>query len=375
MASSASTTSHRLLRSRLRQLIDNEPSESPFAKRLDGLYKDGQWWCNCFPRKKARLRKVLKETPNKGRYFWSCPPLPPECGFFLWQEDALLREPPPPPPVLTQRPLTSFGYRLFQKPPIGEEDEEDDDDDDEEEDDDDEFVVVEDRKIATAGEESPAKRHKINHDPVFDPSDDAEFSDFASDEERQLVDLADRSASRDRDRDRDRKGDDKDALFPDVARTLFPVRDAKPLKKVSFDIGLPTPTKSPTKTKRRHSISPPPPPPPQSPPPPQPHAQPPSSPSEADHDVSETIMSLLRRPGNHLPPHLLSDVDLLLKRSTRLTKGIEKGRDSARAAIKVKDETIAALQDRVAVLERDEQSLRHQLADIKAQLMNIYQEN
>ncbi|RCI15570.1 hypothetical protein L249_3553 [Ophiocordyceps polyrhachis-furcata BCC 54312] len=344
MASSSSTTPHRLLRNRLRQpVIDKELPESPPAKRLDGLYKDGQWWCNCSPRKKAKLRKVLKDTPNKGRHFWSCPPLPPECGFFLWQEDALLREPPPPPPVLTQRPLTSFGYRLIQKPPV------DEDEDDDGEGEDDEFVVVEDRKTAADeekqqeeqdGQESPTKRHKINHHPVFDPSDDAEFSDFASDEERQLVDLADRSAPRDRHRD------DMDALFPDVARTLFPARDPKSSNKVvSFDVGLPTPTKSPTKTK-------------------------------PDYNVGESIMSLLRRHSRHpLPPHILSDVDRLLKRSTRLTKGIEKGRDSARVAIKAKDDTIAALQDRVAVLERDEKLLRHQLADIKAQLMNIYQEN
>ncbi|RDA96031.1 hypothetical protein CP533_5780 [Ophiocordyceps camponoti-saundersi (nom. inval.)] len=363
MASSCSTTPHRLIPHHPRQpFTDKKPPESPSKKRLDGLYKDGQWWCSCSPRVKAKLRKVLKDTRNKGRYFWSCPLLPPECPFFLWEDDALLRE-PPPAQSLIQRPLTSFGYRLVSKPAV------DEDKDHGENDviDDDEFVVIGDRGktakekevVEEDGEDdkgSPAKKHKTNHHTVFGPSDDAEFSDFGSDEERQLVDLADRSASRDNN------------LFQGVARTLFPARDPEPANEILPDLGLPTPTKSPSKTKRGLSSS-------VSDPFPQPLPPTADSPTKGNtEDVDRNIMDLLRHHQHEIPPNLPMQIDHLLSRSSCQRDKIKTERDLARADSWTKDGTIAMLQNRVAVLERSEESLRRQLTNLVAQLINIYQE-
>ncbi|KAK9313905.1 hypothetical protein V1524DRAFT_448443 [Lipomyces starkeyi] len=46
--------------------------------------------CNCNPRRQAALREVKKDGRNKGRYFYSC--ATGKCNFFLWEDDARLRE-------------------------------------------------------------------------------------------------------------------------------------------------------------------------------------------------------------------------------------------------------------------------------------------
>ncbi|KAK9384686.1 hypothetical protein V1515DRAFT_610880 [Lipomyces mesembrius] len=55
-----------------------------------GLYEDGAWKCNCNPRRQAAYREVKKDGRNKGRFFHSC--ATGKCNFFLWEDDARLRE-------------------------------------------------------------------------------------------------------------------------------------------------------------------------------------------------------------------------------------------------------------------------------------------
>ncbi|KXT11525.1 hypothetical protein AC579_6583 [Pseudocercospora musae] len=62
---------------------------------LKGLFDNGIWYCNCTPRMPAEHFKVKKEGKNKDRWFYTCQQ-PSEsaqrCDFFLWNEDARLRE-------------------------------------------------------------------------------------------------------------------------------------------------------------------------------------------------------------------------------------------------------------------------------------------
>ncbi|KAF7186840.1 hypothetical protein HII31_11800 [Pseudocercospora fuligena] len=62
---------------------------------LKGLFDNGIWYCNCTPRMPAEHFKVKKEGKNKDRWFYTCQQ-PSEsaqrCDFFLWNEDAKLRE-------------------------------------------------------------------------------------------------------------------------------------------------------------------------------------------------------------------------------------------------------------------------------------------
>ncbi|KAI1844285.1 hypothetical protein JX266_009576 [Neoarthrinium moseri] len=75
-------------------------SDSPTKQPLDGLFTNGQWYCNCQPRLPAIQFQVKKKTKNKGRWFYTCQVdktkgktgEPQNCGFFLWAENARLRE-------------------------------------------------------------------------------------------------------------------------------------------------------------------------------------------------------------------------------------------------------------------------------------------
>ena len=58
-----------------------------------GIFADGIWHCDCTPRLPAEHFKVKKESKNQGRWFYTCQNQEPQrCGFFLWDEDAKLRE-------------------------------------------------------------------------------------------------------------------------------------------------------------------------------------------------------------------------------------------------------------------------------------------
>ncbi|GAB7328166.1 hypothetical protein MBLNU13_g00194t1 [Cladosporium sp. NU13] len=58
-----------------------------------GVFADGIWHCDCTPRLPAEHFKVKKESKNQGRWFYTCQNQEPQrCGFFLWDEDAKLRE-------------------------------------------------------------------------------------------------------------------------------------------------------------------------------------------------------------------------------------------------------------------------------------------
>ncbi|KAI1382138.1 hypothetical protein F4677DRAFT_401005 [Hypoxylon crocopeplum] len=61
---------------------------------LNGVFRTGVWYCNCSPRLPAVQFTVRKESPNKGRLFYTCPKdrNQNKCDFFLWSEDARDRE-------------------------------------------------------------------------------------------------------------------------------------------------------------------------------------------------------------------------------------------------------------------------------------------
>ena len=70
------------------------------STQLKGLFADNIWHCDCQPRLPAEHFKVKKEGKNQGRWFYTCqnrskgPGGEPKggCDFFLWDEDAKLRE-------------------------------------------------------------------------------------------------------------------------------------------------------------------------------------------------------------------------------------------------------------------------------------------
>ncbi|KYK58193.1 hypothetical protein DCS_05206 [Drechmeria coniospora] len=361
-------------------------------KLTDGLSLDGHCWCNCEPCKRAVLREVKKDGPNRGKFFYTCPAYP-YCDFFLWRDEASVggehspsaRSIPadaqngtpsrPRTPTLIQRPLTSFGIcvtpnrrRHHQE---AETEEAAGDLSDRGSIKTDTFAsasiparVHDGMGTTLAPTPSKRKRNALNE------HDDDPFGDLGPDEERQLVQLADMSVENVRRewavfatpcKDRTIDENSTGQPTPSVSRTLFPPSNSKRQKTVSFEEApnrpqnLLTPTKTPTS---------------RADPPPNPF----SSPSEAViPDITEDVMALLK--SQNIDPSALQSVRRLLEASARRWRGVVLGRDSARAALKKKDESIARLQERVAALENKDKFHGRQLTNIKAQLMKMYEDN
>ncbi|KJK82988.1 hypothetical protein H634G_01116 [Metarhizium anisopliae BRIP 53293] len=373
----------------------SEAEELPSAekKRLDGVWQDGLWWCNCDPRKKAVLREVKKECANKGRLFWTCETHRRlSCNFFLWRDDAVVRESSfapgsdadvvdnrpvparPKTPTFTQRPLESYGIQATPSSRRS-------------------GILGGVNKTSKAADSSPTSTHraretqalaskaspttpsskrKRNLNDSWDQDED-EFTDLDSDAERQLAEITDKSVQM---ATRRRSSDDVFATpstnrrttvivgglpTPSVSRTLFPASEAKCSKAVSFEEPTSSGTlKTPSKTLSSDSsfslVS--------------PSSSPPGA---STQDVTEKVMALLSR--QKIDPAVLQSVQELLLMSARKTKGVSKGRDSARAALKGKDKKISQLQEKIRDLENQAAYNHKRMTDMKAQLIRLYEEN
>lgn len=58
-----------------------------------GLFVEGIWHCDCEPRMPAEKFRVKNGGQNHGRWFYTCQKSQPKrCPFFLWSDDAKVRE-------------------------------------------------------------------------------------------------------------------------------------------------------------------------------------------------------------------------------------------------------------------------------------------
>ncbi|KAK7431058.1 hypothetical protein QQZ08_002339 [Neonectria magnoliae] len=380
---------HRKYRPPRQQQQQQQQPETPHSgkKRPDkGLFSDGQWLCNCDPRKKLQLLETKKEGPNKGKLFYKCF----DCNLFLWWDDARAREkgltspstaepPPPKTPSLTQAPLTAYGYHVTPGTEANAGDglftDSGSDSDD-----------LEPGNNRTAAAAPPMDTpcppsSKRKRDVFEDDSDPDEFSDLESDEERQLAEMTDQSARKLQARQQHQQQQSRYSTplnssstdvvsglpTPSVARTLFPGPgpETKRPKQVTFDDAAPPgPPSTPAKLDRNSTT-------PATTP--APDRAPPSSPPNDGYDVTDEVMGLLRDQG--LSPQVLRVVQSTLATAARRTRGIVLGRDSARATVKARDERIASLQERVAALENRDKMHRTQITTFKANLMKMYEDN
>ncbi|KAF2400533.1 hypothetical protein EJ06DRAFT_582358 [Trichodelitschia bisporula] len=71
-----------------------QKSQGGFKGGSKGIFIDGLWLCDCQPREIARQNETKKAGPNQGRLFYVCPkPIgQQQCGFFLWVDQAKIRE-------------------------------------------------------------------------------------------------------------------------------------------------------------------------------------------------------------------------------------------------------------------------------------------
>lgn len=361
---------------------------------------------NCEPRNQATLHETKKKGPSKRKFFWKCD----DCGFFLWYDEAKVREsgltctspaeelgdpPKPKMPSLTQRSLVSYGYQVT--PGRSEAGGENSEDLTESGSDSGTSPDIENGTSApntlSALEATPEPSSSKKVPATLEPSarametpsrgsperkwdalrdEDDEYSDIASDEERQMVIIADQSASKMSAQrtfttpSNTRSVDIINGLpTPSVARTLFPGSNNKRQKQVSFEN---TPSRcmetlSPitssilTAPSKVSSV---------------PRASFCTGPTDTSYDVTDEVMGLLQ--GQHIDPALLRSVQTVLATAARGVQGIVISRDKARSMVKARDERIATLEERVVALDNREKMHRNQVTNIKANLMKMYED-
>lgn len=338
-----------------------------------------------------------KKGPNKGKWFHSCRAR--RCHFFIFEEDARLREGepveredlPPPPPAeapspFKQRRITSFGISVTPRsqgaPAVT------DDEDSGEAD-------------TAAGASTPCPASGKRKRDAADEEEDFGFGDMTPEAERELAALADISSSSRPQQDAappngltitpaiTRTTDRVGGLpTPSVQRNLWPdtgsrSRSSKRQKTVSFEDADPpatttpaaastsstatlansgTPTKSsstPTKTLASTATD---------------SALSTPSKSSDDIDVTKQVMTLLESQQG-LDQGVLSAVRSILETSARKTKGLALSRDATRSRLHDKDLKIATLQEKIMHLEDKDKLNQKQISTMKADMMNIYQRN
>ncbi|KAM0280738.1 hypothetical protein ACHAQH_003908 [Verticillium albo-atrum] len=375
----------------------SRPPTSSRKQRLNGLYSDGIWYCNCEPRCEAKQYPVKKQGPNKGKLFWTC--VVRACDFFIWEDDAAARtmgmtvstveDPVPQSSAAKSSPNDIKGKQLeravppstapanrspkqkicdfFPKSPRIE------------------TANTAGRRVPVdiSSDEDTAFQKPSNsalRTPKQTPSafskrkrDQAEeedlIGDLSSDEERQLNDAVTRSSQKVRDEflkpqsvftpATARTTDLLNGMpTPATARTLFAPSDSKRLKTTTdesriMSTGIDTPVQTPPTIRTRDAlqIS------------PAPHG-------DADVDLTQEVMTLLN--DQHLPPVLARSLRDTLDRHAARARGLIMGRDAVRSQLRAKDERIAQLQERVVAVENKNKAMRASLTDMKAGLQNLY---
>lgn len=359
---------------------------------------------NCQPnRRPAALREVTKDTPNKGKFFWTCP-IFNGCNFFLFWDEAKLREgglnsttlpedqpPRPKTPTLTQPKLTSFGVQLTpgrrrQSRSDGEEQESP------------RGSQEQDSSAMTKGEypstqemasvfrtpESAKRKRDAFAAPTSGHVDsEDEFSDFAvdSDDERQLIDLTDASAKK-------ASASRAAPVTPEtgtrtvaglptpssVSRNLFPSEKGR-RKSVSFEETTPTRRgvggeedndsntivgdSSPLTTNSFNSTA--------------TLDNTVSAPGTPQVDPTSEVISLLSSHG--VDTSVQRSVRGILAISARRTRGVEKSRDTLREELRRQKSRNAKLQDKIAALEDKLKMRSRSMTNLKAGLMELYEDN
>lgn len=323
---------------------------------------------------------------------------------------------PSKPPTLTQRRLTDIGVEILgnrrRSDPEAVRPKDDDDDDAE--------TVSHPQPVSSSQPEAGSSSDKGKGKAVADSFSTYEpltpgpsgrkrgrgefeedlLSEMDSEEERELATMTDRSFQKFLREDaysgssqQADDGEDDAAAGPSrpVARTLFPqVQDVKRRKSVSFEEPEPfASTSSKVTTARSNATE-------SAPPPSTMQISPPSSMEEAppfpssamtatqqndddenkeggEDEITEQVMSLLQTQS--IDPSVLESVHNILVVSSRRTKGIAMGRDSARASVNEKKMKIGRLQEKIAALENTERALNSQITHMKAGLMKMYEAN
>ncbi|KAI0842037.1 hypothetical protein F5Y06DRAFT_166646 [Hypoxylon sp. FL0890] len=387
-----------------------------------GLFRNGVWHCNCIPRLPAVLLQVKKDTRNKGRSFYTCQKdkdKKNKCDFFLWAEDAYEREvgsvltnarseaedTPSRKPKKRQRTLhesitpAKEKRHWSEKTPV--------------------TGLAELNRMLNPGEDTASATAKSSTlkssstlkgdsstapQPISSSSDEEkdepirisnakrqpsampstpstgskrkrpdveEYSDFSSGEEEELVALAnssEKAQSKHRNafetpttsRTKVKVEDGMPTPLTDksVRRVLFAEPEVNNAKRSRTEAFASTSTSIPQQSSQSPSSTP--------------------SSSQQGHgttgkDVTQEVMALL--DGQKLDNQVLRDIHNALEKHAAKAKGLERGRDASREAVKKAEARVAELQQRVADLENQRRLDSEARVKMRSELMKLYRDS
>ncbi|KAI0013447.1 hypothetical protein F4779DRAFT_563657 [Xylariaceae sp. FL0662B] len=390
--------------------------DSPTKVQLNGLFRNSIWHCNCSPRLPAVQFQVKKDTPNRGRSFYTCQKergKGNKCDFFLWTEDARAREmgavlsnsrseaetPSRKPkrqttlhesitpskekrPWYEKTPVTSLAdlnrgiftgstataesSTMKASPSGGPVEELNDDISSDEED---ELVHIADANSQPrASPETPSAGSKRKQPDV------EEYSDFSSGDEEELAAMADstgqslgsqskyRNAFETSAADRTHLADDgmpTPLTGKPVRRVLFADPEVRNSKRQRTDENIASLSQVTT------AVS--------------PFSTPSSSqgdaatPSKASTTITQEVMALLK--DQKVDEQVLHNIRVTLDKHAAKARGLERGRDASRDAAKKAEGRIAELQQRITDLENQRKMDAEARKKMRTDLMKVYCDN
>lgn len=359
-----------------------------------GLFVDGIWHCDCEPRLPAEKFRVKNGGKNHGRWFFTCQKSQPKrCPFFLWSDDAKIREeaailnnsktePRAPREEQAERSAIEEDWKPEEK-------------------------IHEPRTPRT-----PMRQSKITHpitpisnakplrrtpspsrtvrsntiSPKSADDDKDESFDWSSSADEDLAEFADsveanqlldddqespRKATKISKDDSPNKRKRSDFLHSATYKSPFE-EETESSWLLSSDDFPSTPTKSsgmlftpgttPQNGRQQQ---------------PEPHTHPPTSPRtlaptefppEDPSPLALEALTILSPVRASLPSAVENSLVALLNRHDLRTQGILKGREIARTAIQTKEKKIAELQQRIASLEAERETSRTVIQHLKTDI-------
>lgn len=313
------------------------------AKR--GLFTNGVWHCDCDNRLPADKFQTKNGGKNHGRWFYTCQkPQPSRCGFFLWEDEAKVRE---EGAVLSNSHTEPASPKTPKK--IG--------------------VPSRQAKLGTAAQiVTPSTKHKTTPklEAVPPPVNIGVHDEWSSDniDDDDLVSALDefetpRKTARtetitspSKQRTASTKSNASSVTLPCNEGDQDDVFQTPSTSKKSTLFPHPSGLLSPSTTPAHHH-----------------HPRPPTStPSTDPGELASSALQLLKPVS--IPIHIETQlVDLLNKHDLR-TSGISKGRDITRLAVQAKERKITDLEARITALEQEKETMRSVVQHLKSDIMS-----
>lgn len=309
------------------------------AKR--GLFSNGIWHCDCDNRLPADKFQTKNGGKNHGRWFYTCQrPQPSRCGFFLWEDEAKVRE---EGAVLSNSNTEPMTPKTPKK--IG--------------------VPSRQAKLGDAAQiVTPPSRRKATPklEAISPPVDKEARNEWSSDN----LDDDDLASALDEFETPRKAARTETITSPSKRRTASTKSDASSVTLAGHEVDqddvfhTPATSKKSTLFPRASGLL--------SPSTTPAHHRPSTAPvSTEPGELATSALQILQTVSI---PHQVEAqlVDLLNKHDLRTT-GITKGRDITRLAVQAKERKIHELEKRIEVLEQEKETMRTVVQHLKSDIM------